>query len=233
MLLFGIILWLEVNIQFTQCFLSSATLLILFKILIYAMLANEGRFISYPNVSTVMHLDSGIAKAITPTTLFSSFFFYSTYLDACLIFAESETVPAHSIGGSDWHLPKTVPYFWLLLNRYDLHLLCCLPPILTTLLVYRPILLLILIVLVRSCICFKMIQLIFSLLAFCLLMLNPVNFFEFKLGRQRKLPLRENTTSNNNSITSCKSNFQYTPLLYLSPSRVVSRLPIVLYYNRF
>ena len=84
-------------------------------------------------------------------------------------------------------LLKTLSYY-LVIQKYLIWLLLfyCLPPYFNTLVIWRSILLLILIILVRFYIEFKLIWLIHSLLTFCLLM-PPLSFLLLSAGMQRKL----------------------------------------------
>ena len=92
---------------------------------------------------------------------------------------------------SDLHSLKAILFHQNFLNTILVSLLYCLLPILTTLIVSRPVLLLILIMLVSLCVCFKLMWSVSSFLTFCLLTPNLVSFFECQLGRHWKLPHRE------------------------------------------
>ena len=109
MLFIGIILWISLNIQLTQYFTDSTPLLTHFKLSIYPMMAKVSWLFSYPSVSTVVHLHSILTQAISPTTLFRIFPFFSTYLDASLLLSESETVTAFPIKILIDTSPKLVP----------------------------------------------------------------------------------------------------------------------------
>ena len=65
MFLVEIILWLEMNIPFNQCFLVLLQLLTLFR-LWSIMLVYVSDFAHFPRVSTVAHLYSSLKGAITP-----------------------------------------------------------------------------------------------------------------------------------------------------------------------
>ena len=63
---------------------------------------------------------------------------------------------------------------------------------LTTLMVYFPVLLQILLILVKSCICFKLMWSVHSLLLFCLLIRFLVCIFDCQLSWQKKLQAERN-----------------------------------------
>ena len=98
-------------------------------------------------------------RIITTATLLCRFPFFSTYLNASLplrILTLSQQ-PYWGIGDSDWHSLNTASYCHTILWIYELTSSVLLSTsYLTTLIVYRPVLLLILIILIGPCVCFKL-----------------------------------------------------------------------------
>ena len=158
-----------------------------------------------PSVFTVVHRVNGITQAVSPTILFSGFAFFSSY--------SSTASPPRWL----WDCSST-PYLKFRLtspkdstiarlSQSDHHLFCYIPAILTTLIVFRVVLLLIRIILIRPCVNFMLFR---SVRTPCIqsLMLGYASFFDCKQDRQwissilKKIP-----TSYCNSLTSFVLSF--------------------------
>ena len=151
-----------------------------------------------------------LLRVITSTSnsIGSLFFFaYPTASPYCQVW----TLSQHVLFGIKIGILKDSTICWFLLFS-------CLSPILTILIVYRPVLILILIILVRLCVCFLLMWSVFPFLAFCLLISNLIYFFDCHTGWQRNLNLREIITSYFNSLTSYLFYFPYAPHPYMTSS---------------
>ena len=114
---------------------------------------------------------------------------FSSLLSLMLLYSHMlEIVSVHPIKDSDWHSLKTVSYHKDT-RKYSevVYFVQLSTSYLTTLIVHCSVLLLILIILIRFCVCFKLMWSVLFLLVFCLLMPVFVNFFECQLNKQRKL----------------------------------------------
>ena len=100
-----IILWSEMNIQFTQCFPVSTLLLTFLRFSTYPILAYLGRLAPYPSAFIGCTFAADLFRSITPMTLpVSSLFFQHT--STILQFLRIDTVTALHIRDYDWHFSR-------------------------------------------------------------------------------------------------------------------------------
>ena len=122
-----------------------------------------------------------------------------------------------------WHSSKDSSI--LRYSKSDMFFLClAVNSFLTTLIVCKVVLILILLILFRHCVCLLLSWLIHPLLSFCLTCQYKSFIFECQLGRQRKLLCREKSQ--------LPIQIVLPPDQYIESFKVGNRLQVIHYYNR-
>ena len=137
---------------------------------------------NHHSVSTMVHLEE-FFQEISLSILFSRFTFFSTYLDTSPIFFWVWDILS-TLYWKFWLIPSKKYHSRIIWIRTDYPFFCCLHSIINILIVYRSVLLLILIILVRHYVYFMLIWSVQAFLAFCLLRSSYVSFFKCQHGRQ-------------------------------------------------